>query len=370
MSATSAGFKATLSSRKGGISLLNACGFIEAPSKRWFRLVAASKGQSTLKEAELSQLSLRREEVLKELSLLDGGTLPLPDALRLMNCTDLQAVEALQLASSIIVKVLKHPKDPRHWRVRRADPRVAAVFGGFKTENAAKHLFEAIYFQASADNKTFVLQHGREELDPHRPFSFPEVDDDLEKALWRRKAEVDSMLRELETRIAKGGTKVFQTPFRTPKTRPRSSLLRERQRSGDVMRSVNQDKENRKSTVDVEALAQVLKGEGADRVQDPLLKGVGLVRLLNSAELAQVGAEKMISFTVSKCQGQTEKQLTVRASVVDAALKRYNGFKPFLEGLGWKYGCIEKYVFPRNQTGATAAEAARATRACPWNPDG
>ena len=342
VSATSSAFKATLGHRKGGLALLAACGFSEAPSKRWFRLAAATKGRVTLGDAEVSRLSVRREEVAKELALLDGGMKSLSDTLRLLDCTEHQAYKLLELLSRTVTNVLKHPKDPRQWRLRAEDPLVKSAFDGFdgKSKAAAHGVMETIGFKQSIDGRQFVLETAPA---GDKDFRFPRIDQDFENALWRRKGEIDSMLREVEARLVKHAPNIHRD--RTTlieNTRPGHSQievaglrnLRKQQRPW-MAKSAGKEEDAK-----LLELRDRLERQGSQPVQ--VLRGIGKLRLLNSREMAQMGARRMIAFTTAQAQRAVDKPATLLDSVAKEHFKAYHGFEWFLQAVGWKRDAMRK----------------------------
>ncbi|GBG26827.1 NAD-dependent deacetylase sir2E [Hondaea fermentalgiana] len=243
-------FQARIGRLRGGIELMHAVGF--APKRKAsatdsaagtdhvhllaLRGVADKYGRTMVEgvpQDTLATLTIRREEIEKELRAMEGGSKTIGEAVRSLQqeCTLAQLRLALETSLVIVTDVLQNPKDSRKWRVRCANPRFLKCIGQWAH---GRQLMEAVGFERVDGADVYVLR-GTAAIPKgatSKDFRFPQLEKDVEDMLWRRKVDIEGALRALEVTIVTGKSNVVsnsnimaRSPHKAAQTRKTARIV-------------------------------------------------------------------------------------------------------------------------------------------------
>jgi len=226
-------FRSNVGAFKGGIELMHAVGFVPMSSADESAIqTLALRGTKDkfgrsmvqgISAQALSTLTVRRDEVEAELCVLDLGTVSVAKAVRGLReeCTLVELREALDMGNQILEKVLKNPKDSRSWRIRSGNPEYMAKIGKW---GQGTLLMESIGFKMEENGHVFILAGTTSEVAGSNKFKFPELSEDIQSHLWKRKADIEAAIRALEISIVTGKESIS---LGTPKSAKPSVLTKE-----------------------------------------------------------------------------------------------------------------------------------------------
>ena len=204
---------------KGGKELLQAMGFLETPGRTNDDATMELKGSrsgptgrgkhaSVLSKKVLDALEEKCNDIDLELAALDGAP-SVAGAVREMKLYNKtrKCRDAADTALVYVNNILKNLKDARCWRVREANPiyqrRIGCLHG-------SEQLMRSIGFEleSTSHGSAFVLR-GTTEAKPSNAagaltkFKFPKISGETESFLWRRKADLEVVLQDMDDELSK-----------------------------------------------------------------------------------------------------------------------------------------------------------------------
>ncbi|KAJ8613515.1 hypothetical protein CTAYLR_002201 [Chrysophaeum taylorii] len=202
----------------GGLQLMKAVGFSQrvllenargsGNKREWLVLRGAfdnEKPIDRLPPTFLAKLQSKLHDVERELASYLGapGVATALRKMRAKGATPKALREAVALAHRCATNVLKHPTDPKVYRVRVANQLVQTKILGL---SCGMDLARAIGFAPDADGTTLELCSRSAKLKHHksnRDFSFPKLDPETEAFLYRAVSDLEEAMLRLDAEITK-----------------------------------------------------------------------------------------------------------------------------------------------------------------------
>lgn len=171
-------FQARIGRLEGGIQLMKSIGFV--------RRVVDKSRREWLVMPSTSAVKARLLDVRTELGSSHLGTIS--TAIRSIRASPEALRDALDLAHKCVTNILKHPHDPRVYRIRMANPLMQSKI--LKLTNGIQ-LINAIGFVQNGEHLEFRRREAT--------FTFPKLDAETESFLYGIVADLDDARRRLRT---------------------------------------------------------------------------------------------------------------------------------------------------------------------------
>ena len=222
---SSPNFRAKVGQYPGGIELLQAIGFHSNDktdkSKTWMEIKGARTGpthrgklSTTLSKQTLENLRHRLDELELEISALDGApnvAATLRQIIEALGETDShrQARDVADAMLVYVVNILKAPSDSKCWRIRQANPAFQKRIGQILPTETLEHQLMGscgFHYQSTTEGLMYTLRgtsssSSSSNSKPLKKFRFPTLTPDTESFLWRRKADLEAAIADLEVHI-------------------------------------------------------------------------------------------------------------------------------------------------------------------------